>query len=77
MRHLKDILIGILVTYVVIDLLISMLANRNHPSLLEKMLSGLDEENIMMACVIGILVGVLAWYLAKNSKELYKPLSVK
>ena len=69
--NLKDIVIGVLVAYVVIDVLISMLAKRAHPSLIEKMLSGLDQENVMMACVIGVLAGVLAWYLAKNSKELF------
>ena len=75
--NLKDILIGILVAYVVMDVLISMLAKRSYPSLIEKMLGGLDQENVMMACVIGVLAGVLAWYLAKNSKELFKPLEVQ
>ena len=75
--NLKDILIGVLVAYVVIDVSISMLAKRSYPSLIEKMMSGLDQENVMMACVIGVLVGVLAWYLAKNSKELFKPVHTR
>lgn len=68
---MKNILLGLLVAYVVMDLLVSMLARRKHPSLLEKVMENLDEENVMMACVIGVLAGILTWYLASNSKEMY------
>lgn len=69
MQHLKDILIGLLVAYVVADLLISFLAKRKHPSLVEKLVSSLDEENMIMAAIIAVLSGVLAWYLSKQRKD--------
>ena len=45
MRHLKDILIGILVAYVVIDLLISMLAKNSKE--LYKPLKSVSEETVV------------------------------
>lgn len=69
----KDILIGALVAYVVIDLMMAYTMKKTMPSLVEKMVSSLDDQSAMVAIVVGLLVGGIAWYFAKQSKECFIP----
>jgi len=73
-EKMKEILIGALVAYVVIDLLLSMISRRRFPSVVEKTASGIGEENILMAFCVGILAGFAAWYCLKglgNKEKIY------
>ncbi len=65
----KDVLIGVLVAYVVIDLLMVFVMQRKEPSCLEKMMKLYSDQNGLVVIVVGVLVGVAAWYFASLAKE--------
>jgi len=65
----KDILIGVLIGYVVIDIMMSYMVRRSMPSCFEKMVAASKSQNGMMAIFIGILVGLSAWYLISQNTE--------
>lgn len=69
--YTKNILIGLLVTYVVVYAMISVLENRGSPSLLEKVYENIGSTSVMMALVVGISTGALAWYVSKNKEEYF------
>ena len=75
--YTKNILIGLLVTYVVVDAMISVLENRGSPSLLEKVYENIGSTSVMMALVVGISTGALAWYFSKNKEEYFTPVNME
>jgi hypothetical protein len=70
-EHRKDLLIAILVAYVVIDLLLAYAIKARHPGVLASISNAMEDENIAVVLVIGIGAGVLAYYLARRSRELF------
>jgi hypothetical protein len=67
--HIKDIILGVLVTYVVIDLLLAYAIKVRHPGVLSTITSALSDENVGVVVVIGIASGLLAYYFARKSRE--------
>ncbi len=74
--HWKDVVIGLLVAYVVIDVLFAFMMKRKYPSLVEKMIESMTTTNGVFIIVIGIVVGFVAWYFSSRSKECYTPLKI-
>lgn len=64
-----DILLALLVAYVVIDVLLAYTSRSRHPGMLATLQNSLHDENIAVVLVIGLGAGVLAYYLARRSKE--------
>ena len=76
--ELKNVVIGVLVTYVVVDVVLSMTSKKNMPSLIEKLIANIDDTNTLMVAGVGIVVGALAWYfLKRNTDEEFHPISHK
>jgi len=67
--HFKDILIGVLVAYVVIDILLSYAVSVNHPGVFSTIKSSLSNENVGVVVVIGAAFGLLSYYLSRKSRE--------
>jgi hypothetical protein len=65
----KNLLIGIFVAYIVIDILLAH--NGNCPSILQKCSGCLSDNKKTMFLIVGILVGIAAWWLASMSTENY------
>lgn len=65
----KDLLIGVLVAYVVIDLLLAYATRVNHPTIFDTLQRSLRDENVAVVVLIGIGVGFLAYYLSSKSRE--------
>ena len=70
----KSILLGLCVAYIVSDVLLGILAQRKHPSLILRVLADMDNENVLMAGIIGLLVGVLVWWMAREQTQHYTPI---
>lgn len=70
--HWKDVTIGILVAYVAIDLLMSCMMKAKMPSALEKMSSAVSTSSGLWAVVIGLVLGLAAWYFSSRTKEYFK-----
>lgn len=70
-RHVKDILIGLLVAYVVMDLLLAYVAKARHPGLFATLQNAMKDENTAMIVVIGLAAGALAYILARRSKDYF------
>ena len=70
--HWKDILIGVLVAYVVIDVLMGLTMKRKYPSLFEKFMEMVWNQNSIVVLLIGLLIGFAAWYFSSRSKECFK-----
>jgi hypothetical protein len=64
----KNIIIGVLVAYVVIDVLLSVTGKSSMPSLLEKLFSNMSNTTVMMVTVAGLILGAVTWY-ALNKYE--------
>ncbi len=58
----KNLVIGALVAYVLIDVLISMMSSVKAPSLFEKLFALMADTNVMLATFLGILGGSSVWY---------------
>jgi hypothetical protein len=69
-RHLKDVIIGVLVAYVVIDLLLSY-ATDHHRGMLSVLSRIGSDENCMVVVVLGVGAGILGYTLARRSRELF------
>jgi hypothetical protein len=60
----KNLVIGALVAYVVIDVLISMMSSVKAPSLFEKLFALMGDTNVMLATGIGLFGGAgVAYFL--------------
>jgi len=67
--HFKDIIIGILVAYVVIDLLLAYAIRVRHPGVFVTISTAISDENTGVVLVIGIAAGIMAYYAARKSRE--------
>ena len=67
--HDKDVLIGILVAYVAIDLLLAYAIRTRHPGVLSSLMSALSDENVGVVLIIGMATGLLAYYISRKSRE--------
>ncbi len=70
-RHIKDLLIGILVAYAAIDFLLMYATKNRHPGLFSAIQNAMHDENVAVVVVIGVCVGILAYVLARRSRELF------
>jgi len=68
----KDVLIGLLVAYIAIDVMMSSMMKRSMPNAFEKMMDAVSDSNGLLVIVIGLLIGLCAWYFASRSKECFK-----
>nr|QBK86337.1 MAG: uncharacterized protein LCMAC102_01320 [Marseillevirus LCMAC102] len=68
----KDILIGVLVAYVVVDLLMVSVMKTKHPSCLRTMMKLYSDQNGLIVIAIGVLVGGAAWYFSSLNKERFE-----
>lgn len=68
--HPKDIIIGLLVAYIVADILLIYASDRGHLGLFGA-LQRAGSENVLVVLVIAAGFGILAWYLARKSRELF------
>ncbi len=69
--HMKDIVIGLLVAYVVIDLLLAYATKSRHPGLFASLQTAMKDENTAVVMVIGACAGLLAYVLARRSREMF------
>ena len=69
-RHMKDLIIAVLVAYVVIDLLLAY-ATRQHAGMLSALERVGSDENVMVVVALGLGAGFLAYWLARRSRELF------
>ncbi len=67
----KDVVIGILVAYVVIDLLMAFVMQKSEPACLQKMLKAYTDQSGLVVILIGLVVGVAVWWLASTAKECF------
>lgn len=68
-HHIKDILIGLLVAYVVADLLLAYATKARHPGLFASLQAAMHDENIAIVLVIAACVGILAYVAARRSSR--------
>lgn len=71
LHHWKDILIGLLVAYIVIDLLLAYATKSRHPGLFRGLENAVKDESYGIVLVIGVGAGFLAYYLARKSRDLF------
>lgn len=67
--HMRDILIGLLVAYVVADLLLAYATKARHPGLFASLQAAMHDENIAIVLVIAACVGILAYVAARRSSR--------
>lgn len=66
MANNQDMLLGVLVAYVVTDILISLFSKNKIPSLIEKLYTMMDDTSVLISLGLGIGAGVLTWYWTEN-----------
>lgn len=71
MYHAKDLIIAVLVAYLVVDLLLAYAIKARHPGVLQTLSASLQDENVAVVLAIGLGAGVLAYYLARRSRDLF------
>lgn len=60
MYKAKDILIGVLIAYVALDIVLAYMLEKDNKSLLDKVMSSLDNRKTLYALAIAAVVGVIA-----------------
>lgn len=68
-KYAEDIILGLLVAYVVIDMLLAYMSKSRHPGMFETLKNSMHDENIAAVLVIGLGAGVLAYYLARRARN--------
>lgn len=66
----KDVLLGALVTYIVLDLLLSY-ATKCRKDIFSVLKNTLTNENVAVVVAISIACGVLAYYLSSRTREYF------
>lgn len=69
--HIKDVVLGVLVAYVVMDLLLAYAIKTRHPGVLASISSAMSDENVGVVVVIGLASGLLAYYFARKGREAF------
>ena len=68
----KDLLLGILSAYVLIDLMMHYTMKSSMPSVVKKMSTVWESPTGIVAIVVGVLFGLFVWYISKTT-ETYEP----
>lgn len=66
----KDIVVSILVTYIVLDLLLSY-ATKCRKDIFSVLKDTLTNENVAVVVVISVACGVIAYYLSSRTREYF------
>jgi H+/Cl- antiporter ClcA len=69
--YAKDLIIAVLVAYVVVDLLLAYAIKARHPGVFQTLSASLQDENVAVVLAIGLGAGVLAYYLARRSRDMF------
>lgn len=62
----KDVIIGVLVFYVALDLLMHCLVSGDRPGLFETLSRYSDNGNVILVILLALAFGGLAWWLAQR-----------
>ena len=75
----KNIVIGVLIAYLVVDLMMAYVTKSSHPGLFGSLVASYNDTNVLMVLIIGAIVGFIAWYLSSTStgKECLYPFDGK
>ena len=74
----KDIIIGVLAAYVVIDLMLAHMRQPPFPCTLQKVFDNIRDQDVLIITVVGILIGFAIWYISKKSRtEPFTPMVVR
>ena len=65
----KDVIIGLLVGYVIVDLMMSMMSGRRTPSVIEKVFASIEDTGVMVSLGVGVVGGALVWYLCNKTDD--------
>ena len=68
-QHFKDIIIGVLVAYIVIDILLIYAMKGGHPGVLSTVIRSYQDENVGAVIVIGMAMGLASYYVSRKSRE--------
>jgi len=69
--HWRDLLIGVLVAYVVTDVVLSFMIKGRHPGLIKGLMQSMDDQNVCVAVVCGVTAGLVAYYAALKAHEMF------
>ena len=64
----KDIIIGVLVAYVVIDLMLAHMRQPPFPCTLQNVFDNIRDQDVLIITVVGVLIGFAVWYLSTKSR---------
>ena len=64
----KDVVIGALAAYVVIDLMMAHMRQPPFPCVLQKVFDHIRDQDMLIITIVGILIGVAIWYISKMSR---------
>lgn len=64
----KDIIIGVLVAYVAIDLMLAHMRQPPMPCTLMKVMNNIQDQDVLIITIVGVLIGFAVWYLSKKSR---------
>ncbi len=64
----KDVIIGVLAAYVVIDLMLAYMRQPPFPCTFQKVFDNIRDQDVLIITVVGVLIGVAIWYLSKMSR---------
>jgi hypothetical protein len=66
--QIKNILIGVLVAYLALDVLLMYATKNRHPGLFAVLMASMKDNNVVVALVVSVAIGFLAWYLASRTE---------
>ncbi len=64
----KDIIIGVLVAYVAIDLMLAHMRQPPMPCTLMKVFDNIRDQDVLIITIVGVLIGFAGWYISKKSR---------
>lgn len=75
--HWKNVLVGVLVAYVAIDLLLMYTVSYDHPGVIGTFFKDLPMETLGVALLIGGIIGFIAYYLSSKAREYFEKVDVQ
>lgn len=64
----KDVIIGVLAAYVVIDLMLAHMRQPPFPCVLQKVFENIRDQDVLIITIVGVLIGMAVWYISKMSR---------
>ena len=58
---IKDIIIGVLVAYVAIDLMLAHMRQPPMPCTLMKVFDNIRDQDVLIITIVGVLIGFAGW----------------